>query len=179
WLGEEPLEGFTGKTYADLTRHLVGAAPGDDLAKATARFLGLEPYATVIKRMEWLGLFCGEALSGDADNPLDHLNVLSLSKMALGKDERDMIVMHHEFVAEFESGKEHITSTLLDFGIPGGDTSIARTVSLPAAIAVRMMLEGKISTPGVLIPVEPEIYIPILEELANIGITFEEEVTPL
>ena len=175
WLGEEPLPGFSGKTYGDVTRHLLGASPDEDLPQATARFLNLETYATVIKRLEWLGLFSDRPLPEDKDNPIDWLNVISLEKMELPRGERDMIVMHHEFLAEYPDKKEKLTSTLLDFGIPGGDTSIARTVTLPAAIAVRMILEGKIGTPGVHIPVYPEIYYPILEELENLDITFEEE----
>ncbi len=176
WLGEEPLEGFRGKTYADVTGHLIGASSNDNLAKATADFLNLRPYATVIKRLEWLGLFSHRPLPEGKDNPLDYLNVLSLEKMSLGDDERDMIVMHHEFVAEFPDGKESITSTFLDFGTVGADTSIARTVSIPAAIAVRMILNGKITEPGVHIPVSEGIYNPILDELANLGMVFKEHV---
>jgi saccharopine dehydrogenase-like NADP-dependent oxidoreductase len=174
-LEEKAPRGFKGKTYADLLRHLVKAKPKDDLPAATAKFLGLKPYATVIKRLEWLGLFSEKPLPKDRDNPLDWMNVLTLEKMTLGKKERDMIVMHHEFTAEFKGKKESITSTLLDFGEIGGDTSIARTVSLPAAIAVRMILEGKITQAGVSIPVSPGIYNPILNELSKIGINFKEE----
>ena len=179
WLGEEALSGFNGKTFADATRHLIGVGPEGCVETAVAKFLGLKPYATVLKRLCWLGLFSDRALPEDVDNPLDWMNVLTLEKMALGKDERDMIVMHHEFVAEYPDRKEHITSTFLDFGILGGDTSIARTVSLPAAIAVRMVLEGKITEPGVHIPVSPGIYNPILDELSNIGINFKEVTTTL
>jgi saccharopine dehydrogenase-like NADP-dependent oxidoreductase len=99
--------------------------------------------------------------------------------MALPKGERDMIVMHHEFIAEFKGRKELITSTFQDFGEIGGDTSIARTVSIPAAIAVRMILEGRIKDPGVSIPVSPGIYDPILDELENMGIRFVERKTKL
>ena len=95
--------------------------------------------------------------------------------MILESDARDMIVMHHEFVAEYSDKKEYITSTLVDYGIPNGDSSIARTVSIPAAIAVRMILTGKINLTGVYIPVVPEIYNPILDELSEIGINFKEE----
>ncbi len=179
WLNEKPLEGFNGKTYADVTRHLVGASADEDLPAATAKFLNMDPYATVIKRLGWLGLFEDRELPTDVDNPLDYMNVLTLEKMSLGSDERDMIVMHHEFTAQFADRTEKITSTLLDFGIVGADTSIARTVSLPAAIAVRMILEGKIDFPGVHVPVQPEIYNPILDELSNIGINFKEETKVL
>ncbi|MDO9537497.1 MAG: saccharopine dehydrogenase C-terminal domain-containing protein [Thermoplasmata archaeon] len=174
-LEEKAPKGFKGKTYDDLMRNLVGAKNGEATDIATARFLGLKPYATVIKRLEWLGLFSDRPLPKDKDNPLDWMNVLTLEKMELGKKERDMIVMHHEFIAEFPGKKEHITSTLLDFGVIGKDTSIARTVSLPAAIAVRMILDGKIKEPGVSIPVSPGIYNPILDELEKIGIKFKED----
>lgn len=175
WLNDKPLDGFKGTTYGDVTRFLIDAKENDDLIKATAKFLNIEVYSAVIKRLEWLGLFSDEELPGDRDNPLDFLNVITLNKMTLGKNERDMIVMHHEFIAEYPSKKEYITSTLVDYGAPNGDTSIARTVSLPAAIAVKMILQGQINITGVHIPVIPEIYNPILDELEGIGINFEEK----
>ncbi len=176
WLSEESLTNFKGKTYADVTRNLVDALPKDDLIKVTAKFLGLNTYSTVIKRLEWLGIFSNEKLPSDKDNPLDYLNVLTLKKMSLGENERDMTVMHHEFIAEYPSKKEYITSTLLDYGIIGEDSSVARTVSIPAAIAVKMILESKIKLTGVHIPVLPEIYNPILNELEGIGIKFKEKI---
>ena len=68
------------------------------------------------------------------------------------------------------------TSTLVDFGIPGGDTSIARTTGLPPAIAARFILEGHIQTAGVLTPVLPEITVPVLAELEREGVALKEEV---
>ena len=90
-----------------------------------------------------------------------------------------MIVMHHEFIAEYPSKKEYITSTLVDYGITSGDTSVARTVSLPAAIAVKLILNNKIKLTGVQIPVIPELYNPILDELEEMGIKFSEKVKRL
>jgi len=176
WLNEKPIQGFKGKTYADLTRHLIGAKPDDELEKATAEFLNLETYSTVVKRLKWLGLFSDKKLPENKDNPLDYMNVLTLEKMSLGEKERDMIVMHHEFIAEYSSKKEYVTSTLVDYGIPSGDSAIARTVALPAAIAVKMILDKKIDMTGVHIPVSPNIYNPILDDLEKLGIKFEEKV---
>lgn len=175
WLSEEPPKGFSGKTYGDLTRLLIGAKPNEDLPGATARHLGLKPYSAVIKRLEWLGLFGTELLPKDKNNPLDYLNVLTLQKMSMGAHERDMVVMHHEIIATYPSKKEYVTSTLVDYGIPDGDTSVARTVALPAAIAVKMILGKQITLTGVHIPVLPEIYNPILDELQEMGITFVEK----
>ena len=179
WLTEDSLEEFAGKTYGDLTRYLVGVGQDENLPKATAAFLGLEVYSTVIKRLEWLGLFGEEPLPKDKDNPIDYLNVITLKKMSLDKKERDMIVMHHEFVAEYPSKKEFTTSTLLDYGIPKGDSAVARTVAFPAAIAVKMILEGKIEMTGTHIPIIPGIYNPILDELGEMGINFDEKTDVL
>ena len=64
---------------------------------------------------------------------------------------------------------------MLDFGTPATNTSIARTVALPAAIAVKLILEKKIEVTGVLRPVIPQIYDPVLNELKTLGIEMKEE----
>jgi len=179
WLNDKPIQGFKGKTYADFTRFLVGAKEKDNLIKSTAKFLGLETYSTVIKRLEWLGLFSDKELPKDKDNPLDYLNVLTLGKMLLQKNEKDMIIMHHEFVVDYPSKKEYITSTLVNLGITDGDSAVSRTVALPAAIAVKMILKKQTNITGVHIPVLPEIYNPILNELGEMGIKFKEKTENL
>ncbi len=176
WLNDKPVEGFNGKTYGDMTRHLISAEKDENLEEKTAEFLDLKVYSTVIKRLKWLGLFSNEKLPQDRDNPLDYMNVLTLEKMKLGKDERDMIVMHHEFIAEYSNKKEHITSTLVNYGIPKDDSAVARTVAIPASIAVRMVLDKKINLSGVHIPVLPDIYNPILNELEEMDIVFNEKI---
>jgi len=133
----------------------------------------------VIKRLEWLGLFSDKALPKDKNNPLDYLNVLTLEKMSLQEHERDMIVMHHEFKAVYDDKTEYITSTLLEYGIPDGDSAVARTVALPAAIAVTMILNKKITLSGVHRPTLPAIYDPILDELETMGIGFKEQSRPI
>ncbi len=80
WLNDKPIKEFSGKTYGDVTRHLIGGGSGN-LSKDTAKYLGLKPYSAVIKRFEWLNLFSDELLPEDRDNPLDYLNVMSLKKM--------------------------------------------------------------------------------------------------
>ena len=63
--------------------------------------------------------------------------------------ERDMIILHHDFVAKFPQGKKRITSTLIEYGIENGDSAMARTVGLPAAIGVELVLKEKIVLPSV------------------------------
>jgi saccharopine dehydrogenase-like NADP-dependent oxidoreductase len=176
WLNDLPIENDKIITYNDLTRYLIHASKDNNLIKSTAEFLDLKPYSTIIKRLEWLGLFSDINLSDEKKTPLDHLNILTLEKMAYNTNERDMIVMHHEFIIEYDDKKEYITSTLINYGIPGDDSAVARTVALPAAIAVKLILEGIISVTGVYIPIEPNIYEPILKELETMDIVFSETI---
>ena len=90
-----------------------------------------------------------------------------------------MLVMQHEFVVEYPDRTEKITSTLVDYGIPNGDSSMSRLVGLPAAIAARMILQGEIVLTGVHVPMIPEIYEPVLAELETMGVAFTETVEQL
>jgi saccharopine dehydrogenase-like NADP-dependent oxidoreductase len=109
-------------------------------------------------------------------SPYEITSDLMISKMWLEENERDMVVMQHLFLSSYPDGKrEVITSRMLDFGTPATNTSIARTVALPAAMAVKMILTGRINLSGVYRPVLPELYNPILDELALNGIKMEEE----
>jgi saccharopine dehydrogenase (NADP+, L-glutamate forming) len=96
--------------------------------------------------------------------------------MMLDQDENDMVALQHIFLVSWPGGdREVIKSTLLDFGSPANDTSISRTVALPAAIGVEMILGNMISAKGVHIPVVPGIYNPILEKLEQMDIKITEE----
>jgi saccharopine dehydrogenase-like NADP-dependent oxidoreductase len=157
-------------------RELAQAAPGADAKAAVASKLGLETGSAVLPRLEWLGLFETKPLPAPKGSALDNLTALMIDKLRYEEGERDMVVLQHEFLVRTESGRnQRIVSTLVDYGVPGGDSSMSRTVGLPAAIGARLVLEGKFSSPGVHVPVEPEIYGPILEELENLGVRFEEK----
>jgi len=165
-----------GKTYAGMLASLMGEQETQPIRPVVAGHLDLAGNAHALDAMEWLGLFSNRPVNRDEDSPFEVLAGLMLDKMMLRKDERDMVVMQHTFLAEYPGGKEEvIRSRMLDYGTPDEDTAVARTVSLPAAIAVRMLLEGKIRTTGVRRPVIPEIYEPVLNELEKVNIRLTEE----
>lgn len=164
---------FEGMTYADLLRELVN--DGENLPEATAEACNIAPDSDIISRFKWLGLFTEKEIPHTANTSLDALCRLFEEKLQYEPGERDMIVMHHEFIAEFPDEKKRITSTMIDYGIPHGDSSMSRTVALPVAIGSRMILEGRITMTGVHRPIYPEIYNPILDELKKLDITLEEK----
>ncbi len=167
---------FEGITYGEFTRKLIGASGSAAVKDEVAAHLGIEADAEEMKRMEWLGLFGDETIPAGPYNALDIFAARLLEKLPYEPGERDMIVLHHNFMAEYpsEARREKITSTLIDFGIPKGDSSMSRTVSLPAAIGTKLILTGRIAERGVHIPVMPVIYQPVLEELENLGIECKE-----
>ena len=175
WLGIEPMDGLEGKTYADVTARLAGADDTTDLKNKVATYLEIDADGPEIARMEWLGLLGSDPLPGP-DAPVDILTARMLEKMSYNEGARDMLVLQHTFMAEFPDRREHITSTMIDFGIPGGDSSMNRTVGLPAAVGVRFILEGRFTQPGVIVPVMKEFYEPAIAELERLGIEFTEQV---
>jgi saccharopine dehydrogenase-like NADP-dependent oxidoreductase len=181
---DETARDVTNTTYAQFTRNLLpAAAPNSgDLRTDVAAHLGLAPTDNVIKNLEWLGLFATEPidLGQQKISPLDLLTRLMLDRMAYDEGERDLIILEHHFETSYPDGrKEHITSTLTAFGEPGGDSAMARTVSLPAAIAVDLILRGEITATGIHIPVTPNFYEPILARLQELGIEFVEKIEPM
>jgi saccharopine dehydrogenase-like NADP-dependent oxidoreductase len=168
-----------GMTYRGLMASLAGCDADSDVAAETASYLGLAPDSPEIQKLSWAGLFEDRPIGVDQISPLDALLNILLEKIELGPQERDMIVLHHDFVAEVDGGKEKITSTMVDYGIPGGDTAVSRTVSLPAAVGTDLILQGRISLTGVHMPNLAEIYDPVLDELEKLDIVCEEHSQPL
>lgn len=167
---------FAGKTYAGFVATLIGETDPSDIRKKAAAYLNLPADSYAFDAMEWLGLFDDKPMGRGKDTPYEITSDMMISKMMLGDHERDMVVMQHTFLASYPDGsKEVIKSRMLDFGTPATDTAIARTVALPAAVGVEMILENQIDARGVHIPVIPEIYNPILDRLEDLNIRMIEE----
>ncbi len=169
-----------GKTYSWLLRKVLGISPKADLLTATAKRMGVHPLSPAVQTLKWLGVFGNRKLPAARLSTLDALAHLMIQKLAYAPGERDLLVMFHDFRVSYPDGKrQRITSSLIDYGIKNGESSMARTVSLPAAIGADLILKGKLATRGVLRPVIPEIYQPVLKTLATLNIAFTETTLDL
>lgn len=171
---EKSLEGLS---YKQFTAQLIGASNDSDLPAKVAEYLGLETYSTTLKKIEWLGLFSNELLPYSKGSNRDILSYLFLKKLKFEPGERDLVIMQHEYIADFSGGNitKKFTSTFIDYGNVDKDTSVARTTGIPPAVGAKLIVEGKITRKGVVIPVYEDIYGPILLELENVGIKFLEK----
>ncbi|MHA2272067.1 MAG: saccharopine dehydrogenase C-terminal domain-containing protein [Candidatus Hodarchaeales archaeon] len=179
-LEDEDKQSFKGMTYAGFFRKLLNLEADADIKHGIADKLGVEKDSEIIKRLEWLSLLSEDAIEVEEGTPLDILTARFM-KLEYAPGEKDMLILMHRFVASYPDKKEQITSTMIDFGHQDkkSDSSMSRTVSLPAAIATRLILEGKITTPGVQIPNTKTWYEPVLQELEAFEIVFKEKVQPL
>ncbi len=177
-LAETEITGTSGFTHAAVLARVLEVDMKADLRQTIADRAGVRKDDEIISKLDWLDIFSNDIFEQEKTTPIDFLAYLMLKKMQYAPGQRDLVVLHHDFIAEFPDKKEHITSTLVDYGIPNGDSSMSRTVSLPAAIAVRLILEGKIKETGVHIPVIPEIYNPVLDELEKMNIICREVSEP-
>jgi saccharopine dehydrogenase-like NADP-dependent oxidoreductase len=175
---ETPQPGLKGITYKKMVADLVGCPADQHLKAATAAKLGIPAGSEIIQRLEWLGLFSDETVP-DVGNHLDILSERMQEKLFFKAGEKDMLILRHRFIVENkDKTRDLITSTLIDFGIPFGDSSMARTVSLPMAIGTRLIAEGRITMKGVVTPIHPEIYEPVLRELETMKIKMVEKRIP-
>lgn len=141
-----------------------------------ANYLGLEHHGEVMRKLDWLGLFDNKHPIGvRGRSPAATLQHLLEQKWKLGPHDKDMVVMWHRFRYTVEGQHQTIHASLGVIGEDQVNTAMARTVGLPIAMACKLLMNGSITDRGVLLPLKPWIYEPILDELEDYGVVFTEE----
>ena len=110
--------------------------------------------------------------------PAQILEYILLQSWQLEKNDKDMVVMYHKFGYKKNKKNYQIDSTMVSIGEDETYTAMAKTVGLPLAIATLGILNKKIKSTGVQLPVSKDIYVPILKELEEYNIKFKEKLVP-
>jgi saccharopine dehydrogenase-like NADP-dependent oxidoreductase len=169
----EDAERMTKRSY--LEAFLPPAAlPGETTQQRLCRYVGIPPEGDVMEKLEWLGLFSDESIGMQTATPAQALEKILVEKWRLEPGDKDMIVMQHLFEYELNGEQHELTSSLVVIGDDSVQTAMAKTVGLPVGILARLLLQGKINRRGVVIPIYPDLYEPVLEELKGFGIDFVE-----
>jgi saccharopine dehydrogenase (NADP+, L-glutamate forming)/spermidine synthase len=160
-------------TFAEMMDDLL---PGEGtLKERSLQAIDTRNNETAISNWEWLGLFSDKQLTC-RESMMDSFSNLLDEKLIYEDNERDMIVLQHTFKVNISGEDGTIRSTMIDYGIPGGDSAMSRTVGLPAAIGTEMILKGELEGfTGVQIPIDSKVYNTALQRLKTRGIEFKED----
>jgi saccharopine dehydrogenase-like NADP-dependent oxidoreductase len=162
-----------GTTWAELVARALPPEEGPIERRVAAR-LGIDPDHAIVERLRWAGLLSDEPVEPGATSSLDALAARLEAKLGYGPGERDMVILRHELEVGIGGATRRDVSLLVAHGEPGGDSATSRTVSLPAAIGARLLVEFRPLSPGVHVPTDAAIREPVLDELGALGIGLRE-----
>ncbi|WP_448606008.1 saccharopine dehydrogenase family protein [Paenimyroides ceti] len=173
------IENSEEMTYREFINSFLPYHPTDSVEVKLRLILNIQQDDVVWDKLMELDLFNAEKKTGLKNaTPAQILEKILSEKWTLDKEDKDMIVMYHKFGYELNGEQKQIDATMVCIGDDQIHTAMAKTVGLPVAIATLQILNGKITKPGVQLPIAKEVYTPILEELESFGIIFKEKEVP-
>ncbi|MEP5339428.1 MAG: saccharopine dehydrogenase C-terminal domain-containing protein [Algibacter sp.] len=166
-------------SYRDFVNAFLPYSPTDSVELKLRHALKIDQDDMVWNKLEELDIFNPNKKVGlKKGTPAQILQKILMDSWTLEPNDKDMIVMYHKFGYKLNGEMYQIDSTMVTLGENQTYTAMAKTVGLPVAMATLAILNGKITTPGVQIPITKEVYQPILDALKNFGIVFNEKHVP-
>ena len=173
------VENSKGMSYRDFTNLFLPYSPTDSVELKLRHYLKIEQDDIMWAKLLEINLFDPTKIIALPNaTPAQILQEILEASWTLKSDEKDMIVMYHKFGYELDGEKKQVDANMVVVGESKTHTAMAKTVGLPVAMATLNILNKKITTPGVQIPISKEVYEPILEELKGYGINFKEYSVP-
>lgn len=173
------VENSEGMSYREFVNLFLPYSPTDSVELKLRHYLKIDQDDIRWGKLLELNLFDdSKKIPLKNATPAKMLQYILEDSWTLQPNEKDMIVMYHKFGYEMEGKKFQLDANMVALGENQTYTAMAKTVGLPVAIATLQILNKKITTPGVQIPIKKEVYAPILTELKAYGITFKEYEVP-
>lgn len=173
------MENSETMTYREFTNSFLPYHPTDSVEIKLRLILKMDQDDIKWDKLLELDLFNKEKVVGLKNaTPAQILEKILTESWSLGEHDKDMIVMYHKFGYELDGKEKQIDSTMVCLGDDQTYTAMAKTVGLPVAMATLQILNGNIKTPGVQLPINKEVYLPILKELESYGVVFNEKQVP-
>ena len=173
------IEDSENMSYRDFTNSFLAYSPSDSVELKFRSYLKIDQDDIMWEKFVELDIFNGnKKVELENATPAQILQKILMDSWTLQADDKDMIVMHHKFGYQDKDGKHQIESSMIIKGDDQTYTAMAKTVGLPVAMATLKILNGDITTPGVQLPINKEVYEPILKELEDYGINFIEKKVP-
>ncbi len=162
-------------TYSQFVEAFIPTSIfGSTLEERISRLCNIDPDGPAMEKIRFTGILDDKKIGLKKATPAQILQHLLEQKWVLKANDKDMILMQHQFEFSIDGQAKILSSSLVVNGDDNVQTAMAKTVGLPLGIASRLILNGTIKLCGIHIPVLEEIYNPILKELTNMGIRFVE-----
>lgn len=166
-------------SYRDFVNAFLPYSPTDSVELKFRHALKIDQDDVVWDKFVELDIFSKtKMVELKKATPAQILQKILMDSWTLDPNDKDMIVMYHKFGYELAGKKHQIDATMVTLGEDQTYTAMAKTVGLPVAIATLAILNKKITTPGVQMPINKEVYSPILKELESFDINFKETEVP-
>lgn len=166
-------------SYREFTNLFLPYSPTDSVELKLRHGLKIDQDDLLWDKLLELDLFNDDKKLGLKNaSPAQCLQRILEDQWTLAQADKDMIVMYHKFGYELNGEKKQIDATMVLEGENQTYTAMAKTVGLPVGIAALKILNGEITKPGVQLPIDREVYEPILDELTQHGIVFKEYKVP-
>ncbi|WP_417350938.1 saccharopine dehydrogenase family protein [Flavobacterium alkalisoli] len=170
------MENSETMSYRDFVNAFLPYHPTDSVELKLRHSLKLDQDDIQWDKLVELDIFNPNKIVGLINaTPAQILEKILSDKWTLSPEDKDMIVMYHKFGYELNGERKQIDATMVCIGEDQTYTAMAKTVGLPVAMATLQILNGNITTPGVQLPLNKEVYLPILKELEEFGVVFHEK----
>jgi saccharopine dehydrogenase-like NADP-dependent oxidoreductase len=169
------VEGVSKMSHRDFINVFLPSGSRSNTEERVMNRFNLDRNGPEMNRLAWSGFFENENIGLAQGTPAQILEHILNKKWKLDDKDKDLVVMWHRFVFEFDGRKKEIHSSLIVQGEDSKHTAMAKTVGLPLAIAAKLLRTGKINARGVVIPTLEELYTPVLAELKSLGIVLTEQ----
>ncbi len=171
------VENSENLTYRQFTNSFLPYHETKTVEQKICEYLNISCESDIFKKLQWIDLFSDDKnVNLKNATPAQILQKILVEKWTLDDGDKDMIVMQHIFDYKLDGKKYKLYSSLVVEGKDSYHTAMAITVGTPLAIGVKLIMNNQINLNGVHIPVLPEIYEPVMEELKEHGIVFKEKI---
>src|SRR6056297_4188824 len=162
-------------SYRQFITAFVDGAVEENVEQRLCDLFDISASSEIMNKIKWTGIFEKKKINLDMATPAQILEQLLLDKWVMQPNDRDMILMQHEFTYESNGDVKKRISTMEAKGDNAQQTAMSRLVGLPVGIYIKLLLTGKVELKGVHIPVMPSIYRPVLDELEQMNVIFKEK----
>ena len=168
------VEGSENMTNREFINSFLKFNTYDSVELKLRHYLRIEQDDYMWEKLVWLGIFEDKKIGLKDASPAQILQKILQEKWTLSPQDKDMIVMWHRVTYTLDKIEKELISHMAYIGKDSNITAMSDTVGLPLGIATKMLLNGSIKTRGVVLPLDKQIYDPILKELKQYGIDFLE-----